>query len=80
MILSGCHCNTRAALKPFLRDWVLPYASDTWYVPGSVKIGNEISFTCHFYKLQPMPPLEEIRADILALERETEGLLAEIVQ
>ena len=24
-------------------------------------------------------PLEEIRADILALERETEGLLAEIV-
>ena len=28
---------------------------------------------------QPLPPLEEIRADILALERETEGLLAEIV-
>ncbi len=28
---------------------------------------------------QPLRPLEEIRADILALERETEGLLAEIV-
>ena len=30
-------------------------------------------------KPQPLRPLEEIRADILALERETEGLLAEII-
>ena len=28
---------------------------------------------------QPRRPLEEIRADILALEQETEGLLTEIV-
>ena len=67
-------------IEAFLRDEVLPYASHTWYVPGSVKVGNEISFTRHFYKLPPMPPLGEIRTDILALERETEGLLAEIVQ
>ena len=33
----------------------------------------------HFYKPQPLRPLEEIRADILALEGETDGLLAEIV-
>jgi type I restriction enzyme M protein len=58
---------------------VLPYAPDAWYVPGSVKVGYEISFTRHFYKSQPMRPLEEIRADILALERETEGMLAEVV-
>ena len=58
---------------------MLPYAPDAWYAPGSVKIGYEISFTRHFYKPQPLRPLEEIRADILALERETEGLLAEIV-
>ena len=31
------------------------------------------------YRPQPLRPLEEIRADILALERETEGLLVEIV-
>ena len=35
--------------------------------------------TRHFYKPQPLRPLTEIRADILALERETEGLLGEIV-
>ena len=45
----------------------------------SVKVGYEISFTRHFYKPQPLRPLEEIRADILALERDTEGLLGEIL-
>ena len=66
-------------IEAFIRREVLPYAPDAWYVPDSVKIGYEISFTRHFYKPQPLRPLEEIRADILALERETEGLLAEIV-
>ncbi len=66
-------------IEAFLRQEVLPYAPDAWYVADKVKIGYEISFTRHFYKPQPLRPLEDIRADILALERETEGLLAEIV-
>ena len=66
-------------IESFIRREVLPYAPDAWYVPSSVKTGYEISFTRHFYKPQPMRPLEEIRADILVLERETEGLLAEIL-
>ena len=64
----------------FLCREALPYAPDAWYVPDSVKIGYEISFTRHFYKPQLPRPLEGIRADILALERETEGLLTEIVR
>ena len=67
-------------IEAFLRREVLPYAPDAWYVPSSVKVGYEISFTRYFYKPQPLRPLEEIRSDILALERETEGLLAQIVQ
>ena len=66
-------------IEAFIRREVLPYAPDGWYVPDGVKIGYEISFTRHFYKPQALRPLEEIRADILALERETEGILGEIV-
>ena len=66
-------------IEAFLRREVLPYAPDAWYVPDSVKVGYEISFIRHFYKPQPLRSLEEIRADILALERKTEGLLEEIV-
>jgi type I restriction enzyme M protein len=43
-----------------------------------VKTGYEVSFTRYFYKPKPLRTLEEIRADILALEKETEGLLGQI--
>ena len=66
-------------IEAFLRREVLPYASDAWYAPDSIKIGYEISFTRHFYKPQPLRPLEEIRTDILTLKQETEGLLSGII-
>jgi type I restriction enzyme M protein len=66
-------------IEAFLRREVQPHAPDAWYDPASVKTGYEISFTRHFYKPQPLRTLEEIRADILALEKETDGLLAEII-
>ncbi|MGH8589992.1 MAG: HsdM family class I SAM-dependent methyltransferase, partial [Gammaproteobacteria bacterium] len=66
-------------IETFLRREVLPHAPGAWYVPDGVKTGYEISFTRQFYKPQPLRTLEEIRADILALEKETEGLLGEII-
>ena len=66
-------------IDAFLRREVLPYAPDAWYRSESVKVGYEISFTRYFYKPVPMRTLEEIRADILALEQETEGVLGEIL-
>ena len=67
-------------IEAFLRREVLPYASDAWYQPESVRIGYEVSFTRYFYKPQPMRTLAEIRADILELEKETEGLLGDILK
>ncbi|MDE0367276.1 MAG: class I SAM-dependent DNA methyltransferase [Gammaproteobacteria bacterium] len=66
-------------IEAFLRREVLPYAPDAWYRPAAVKIGYEISFNRYFYKPEPMRPLKEIGADILALEKETAGLLDEIL-
>ena len=66
-------------IEAFLQEEVLPYIPDAWYNPDAVRVGYEINFNRHFYKPQPMRSLEEIRADILALERDTEGLLAEIL-
>jgi len=66
-------------IEAFLRRQVLPYAPDAWYVASKVKVGYEISFTRHFYKVQPLRSLEEIRSAIIALERETEEILAETI-
>ena len=60
-------------IEAFLRREVLPYAADAWYQPDSVKVGYEISFTRYFYKPKPMRTLAEIRANIVALEKATEG-------
>jgi type I restriction enzyme M protein len=66
-------------IEAFLRREVLPHAPYAWYDPESVKKGYEVSFTRYFYKPQPLRTLEEIRADILALEKETEGMLSKII-
>ena len=67
-------------IETFLQREVLPHVADAWYDPDSVRTGYEVSFTRYFYKPQPLRSLDEIRADILALERETEGLLGEILR
>ena len=66
-------------IEAFMCREVLPYAPDAWYIPKRVKVGYEISFNRYFYKPQPMRTLAEIREDILALERESEGLLDELL-
>ena len=66
-------------IDAFLEREVLPYAADAWYRPEKVKIGYEISFTRYFYQPEPLRSLEEIGEEILAVERETEGLLGEII-
>lgn len=62
-------------IEAFIRREVLPYRADAWIKEDATKIGYEISFTRHFYKPQPLRTLEEISADILAIEKEAEGLL-----
>lgn len=65
-------------IEAFFRREVLPYAPDAWIDETKTKIGYEVSFSRHFYKPAPMRTLAEIRADIRALEAETEDLIAEI--
>jgi type I restriction enzyme M protein len=66
-------------IEAFIRREVLPHAPDAWVDEASTKVGYEVSFTRYFYKPQPLRSLEEIRAEILELEKETEGLLTEII-
>src|SRR5207249_9413399 len=81
-ILAACpsEASAKEGIEAFIRREVLPYTHDAWIDDSATKIGYEISFTRHFYKPQPLRTLDEISADILALEKETEGLLGEIVK
>jgi type I restriction enzyme M protein len=69
----------RDGIEAFIQREVMPYAPDAWVDESKTKIGYEISFTKHFYKPTPLRTLDEIRADIRALQAETDSLLDEIV-
>jgi type I restriction enzyme M protein len=69
----------QGGIEAFIRREVLPHALEAWVDDSKTAIGYEISFTRYFYKPEPLRSLEEIRADILALERETAGLMANII-
>ena len=66
--------------RPVIRREVLPYTPDAWVNNDATKIGYEVSFTRHFYKPQPLRTLAEIRADILAIEREAGDLLDDLLE
>jgi type I restriction enzyme M protein len=68
------------SVDEYFKREVLPHVPDAWMDKNKDKVGYEIGFTKYFYKYQPLRPLKEITADILALEKETEGLLKEIVE
>jgi type I restriction enzyme M protein len=62
----------------FLRE-VLPHVPDAWIDHKKTVIGYEISFTRCFYTYEPLRPLDEIAKDILILEKETDGILKQVV-
>ncbi len=62
----------------FLRE-VLPHVPEAWINLDATKIGYEISFNKYFYQHKPLRAIEEVTADILALEKESDGLIAEIL-
>jgi type I restriction enzyme M protein len=66
-------------IDAFFAREVLPHAPDAWIATDKTQIGYEISFARYFYKPVPLRTLAEIRADILALEQQSEGLLYKIV-
>ena len=61
----------------FARE-VLPFAPDAWIDQSKSKVGYEIPFTRYFYKYEAPKPSMQVMAEILKIEKELDGSLAEI--
>ena len=73
------------------RDWIKnEYKNKTlktmvrqagaWIDLDKTKIGYEISFNKYFYRYKPLRSIDEVSAEILALEQENEGLIMDILK
>lgn len=58
-------------IEAYFESEVLPHVPEAWIDESKTKAGYEINFTKYFYEFKPLRSLEDIRADILALEEET---------
>lgn len=66
-------------IQAYMKREVLPHVPDAWIDEAKTNIGYEINFTKYFYQYKPLRSLAAIRADILALEQETDGLIKEVI-
>jgi len=74
-------------IRAYFDREVRPHVPDAWIneevrdeQDGQVgRVGYEIPFNRHFYKYTPPRPLEEIEADIAALEKDIVRMLREVV-
>ena len=60
-------------IEAFVRNEILPYTPDAIVNTDDYVIGYELSFTKYFYKPKRLRTLDEIRADIRAIEETTKG-------
>ena len=66
-------------IHSFFLEEVTPHVPEAWMNLDSVKIGYEISFNKYFYRHKPLRSMEEVAGDIVELEQQAEGLIADIL-
>ncbi|MCI8639465.1 MAG: SAM-dependent DNA methyltransferase [Coprococcus sp.] len=66
-------------IDTFFKNEVLSYVPDAWIDEKKTQIGYEVSFTKYFYKPVELRPVKDILESLRALEKESEGMLAEIM-
>ena len=67
------------SIHRYFKAEVQPHVPEAWINLDSVKIGYEISFNKYFYRHKPLRSLDAVTQDILALEAQADGLIADIL-
>ena len=66
-------------IETYFEREVLQHVPDAWIEHSKTVKGYEISFTRYFYNYVPPRSIAEITAEIFQLEKETDGILNEII-
>jgi type I restriction enzyme M protein len=59
---------------------VKPHLPTSWVDPNKSQVGYEINFTKYFYKFKPLRSLEDITQDLFQLEKESDGLMNQLLK
>ena len=67
-------------IEAFMQHEVLTYMPDAWVDEKKTQIGYEVSFTKYFYKPVELREMSDILESLKALDREADGMMAEIME
>lgn len=72
--------NYEGGIDAFIDKEVKPYAPDAYVDKSKTKIGYEISFTKYFYEPVKLRDIKDILASLAELEKESDGVIDEIIK
>jgi type I restriction enzyme M protein len=68
----------KESIEEYFKREVLPHVPDAWIDTTKTKVGYEIPLNRHFYRYEPLRPLEIIETDIKKLEDDIMKMLKEV--
>lgn len=67
-------------IDDYFEKEVKPHLPNSWVDKDKTQIGYEINFTKYFYKYTPLRSVKYVLKDLLELEKESDGLMNELVK
>lgn len=81
---SSLRDNERISLDENIDDYfereVKPHLPNSWVDKSKTQVGYEINFTKYFYEYKPLRSVKDVLKDLLDLEKESEGLMKELIK
>jgi type I restriction enzyme M protein len=67
-------------IDDYFEKEVKPHLPNSWVDKDKTQIGYEINFTKYFYKYTPLRSVQDVLNDLLELEKESDGLMKELIK
>jgi type I restriction enzyme M protein len=67
-------------IEEYFEREVKPHLPNSWVDKDKTQIGYEINFTKYFYKYNPLRSVKDVLKDLFELEKESDGLMNELVK
>jgi type I restriction enzyme M protein len=67
-------------IDDYFEKEVKPHLPNSWVDKDKTQVGYEINFTKYFYKYTPIRSVQDVLKDLLELEKESDGLMNELVK
>jgi type I restriction enzyme M protein len=67
-------------IDDYFEKEVKPHLPNSWVDKEKTQVGYEINFTKYFYKYSPLRSVQDVLKDLLELEKESDGLMNELVK